>query len=60
MMIQYQKRILQVVKRQYGATGEEIVQTEDGQVWRTKPYYESNIVATGDRQGVLIVDKVIE
>ena len=59
MIMQYQGQMLQVVKREPGdTTGEERIQTSDGTIWTTTKYLPKK--GTGDRQGVLLYDKVVE
>ena len=59
MMVQYSKTMLQVIRRWPGeGTGEEKVQTEDGTIWTSVDYLPT--IGTGDRHGILFVDKVIE
>lgn len=59
-MIYWSKdRPLQVIRSCPGeATGEKRVQTADGTIWKTVDYLP--ILGTGDRQGVLWLDKVFE
>ncbi len=59
MMVQYSGSMLQVIKSWPGnTTGETKVLTEDGTIWTTVDYLPP--MGTGDRQGVLFVDKVFE
>ncbi len=59
MIIQYTGQMHQVIKSWPGSlTGETKMQTADGTIWTTVDYLRE--IGTGDRQGVLILDKVFE
>jgi len=59
IVINHTKPIYQVINRKPGnATDEEKIQTSDGTWWHTVQYLPER--GTGDRQGVLYADIVIE
>lgn len=59
MMSQFGGSMLQIIRCWSGdVTGEEKIMTEDGAIWTTIDHLP--IMGTGDRQGILFVDKVFE
>jgi hypothetical protein len=62
MIIQSKSYPLQVIRKWSGsATGEEIYKTNDGTIWKGDICrYFLPEKGTGDRQGILICDKVFE
>ena len=62
MIIKSKNYPLQVINRWAGSgTGEEIIQTNDGTIWKGDVCRDClPKKGTGDRQGILICDKVFE